>query len=78
MIGSPFVTGREVQQLPSRAGEATLAGQFAELVRDFSIVRAVGRRGTISWLAHRQSLLDAWIRHELHPAKNEIGGASSA
>jgi hypothetical protein len=53
MVGSAIVAGSELQQLPSRAGEATLAGQFAEPVRHFSIVqRPVKERGGVQWLVH--------------------------
>jgi hypothetical protein len=53
MIGSPPVTGRELQEFPSRAREATLASQFAEPVRYFSIVRAVRRRSALLSPARR-------------------------
>lgn len=56
MIGSPLVTGRELQQLPPCAGEAALPGQFAEPVRNFSIMRTVKRRGAIPWRIHEESL----------------------
>jgi hypothetical protein len=47
MIGSPLVTGCELQQLLPCAGRATLAGQFAESLRQFSIVCAVKRWGAV-------------------------------
>ena len=53
MIGSPVVTGRELQEFPSRAREATLAGQFAEPMRHFSIMSAVRRRGAMPSPTHR-------------------------
>jgi hypothetical protein len=53
MVGSPVVACGELQQLSSRAGEATLMGQFAEPMRHFSIVlRAVKGRGGAQCLAH--------------------------
>jgi hypothetical protein len=65
MIGSPVITGRKLQELFSRAWEAALAGQCAEPVRHFSIVRAARRDGTSLSPAHRHELPDAWLRHEL-------------
>ena len=53
MIGSPVVTGRELQELPSRAWEAAPAGQCAEPVRHFPIVRAVRRRSALLSPARR-------------------------
>jgi hypothetical protein len=45
MIRSPVETGREFQQLLSRARVTAAAGQGAKPVRDFSKMRAVkGRR----------------------------------
>ena len=44
MIGSTVVVGRELQQLPSRAGETTLAGQLAEPLRHLSIMCAVKKQ----------------------------------
>ena len=52
MIGSPFVTRRELQQLLPCADEATLAGQLAQPVRHFSIVGPVNRQVTVPWLVH--------------------------
>ena len=52
MIGPPFVTRRQLQQLPPCAGEATLVGQLAEPVRHFSIVRPVHRQGAVPLLVH--------------------------
>jgi hypothetical protein len=53
MIGPPFVTRRELQQLPACSGETTLAGQRAQPVRHFSIVRSVNRQRVDPWLVHR-------------------------
>ena len=53
MIGSPFITRRELQQFPPCAGEATLTGQLAQPVCHFSIVRPVNRQGADLWLVHR-------------------------
>ena len=73
MVGSPVVTGSELKQLPSSAGEATLAGEFAEPMRHFSIVlRAVKGRGSVRRLARGQRLTDVRILHERHPAISEI------
>src|SRR5262249_41325316 len=44
MLGPPIETGREVQQLRSRAREATLAGQVAKPLRHFPKMGAVQRR----------------------------------
>ena len=52
MIGPPFVTRRQLQQLPPCAGEATLVGQLAEPVRHFSIVRPVDKQGAVPLLVH--------------------------
>jgi len=47
MIGSTVVTGRKLKEFPSRPREATLAGQAAEPLRQFSIMCAVRRRGAV-------------------------------
>ena len=65
IIGSSVITGRELQELFSRAWEAALAGQCAEPVCHFSIVRAARRDGTSLSPAHRHELPDVWLRHEL-------------
>ena len=65
MIGSSVVTGRELQDFLSGAREAALAGQYAESVCHFLIVRAVGRGGALLSLTHRHELPDVWLRHQL-------------
>jgi hypothetical protein len=47
LIGSPFETGSEVKQLPSRAGKTAPSGQLAEFARHFSIMRTVEARPAI-------------------------------
>ena len=52
MIGSSLEAGRQVQQLPTRAGEAAIAGQGPQPVCQMPEVRAARGGGAI-WRVHR-------------------------
>jgi hypothetical protein len=69
MLGSPFEPGRELQQVATRAGGATLVGKFAEPTRYLSIMHAIKRWGAGLRLAKWGSLLDVLIPHEYHLQK---------
>jgi hypothetical protein len=69
MLGYPFEPDRELQQFTARAGAATLVGQFADLRRNFSIMRTIKRWGAGRRPANRKSLLDVWSPHEYHLQK---------
>ena len=48
----PLVTGCEIEEFPPRAGQMTLASEFAQPLSDFSIVRPVERRGAFPCSTH--------------------------
>jgi hypothetical protein len=72
LIGSPFETGSEVKQLPSRTGKTAPAGQLAQLARDFSIMRTVEARRATPLSARWRFILAAPIAENGHASEERF------